>query len=112
MVDTPYCQTARFDSKEKAGEVYFPIQVLIFEAQDDCDLSAYRLKITEGWHVVVLGEQPPETLYLSIEALLTQGTFVNLESIRPDVFAYLQDRRAEAIQIAPWIEVHHDTKEE
>jgi hypothetical protein len=61
---------------------------------------------------VVLGEQPPQILHVRIEAFLTQGTLVNLESTRPDVYAYLQNRRADAIQIAPWIEVHHDIQEE
>jgi hypothetical protein len=39
MNNTPYCLAARFASKEKAGAVYFPIQLIIFEEKDDCDLS-------------------------------------------------------------------------
>lgn len=112
MTDTPYCLTAGFASKAKAGEVYFPLQKLIYEAKEDCDLSAYRIKITEGWHVVVLGETPPDALHVQIEALLTRGILVNLASLNPDVFSYLQARRVQATQLAPWIELHHDTQEE
>ena len=53
---TPYYLAARFASKAKAGQVYTPLQEIVF--QEDCDLSVYRFKITEGWHVVVLEERP------------------------------------------------------
>ena len=107
----PYCQAARFPTKEKAGEVYFLLQTLIFEAKDACDLSAYRFQITEGWHVVVLGEQPTPELHQHIEALLTQGTLVNLQNIRPDVLSHLQNRRVQAARIAPWVEGHYRPSE-
>ena len=108
-MEIPYYQSARFPTEEKAGAVYFPLQQIIFEEQNECDLSAYRFKITEGWHVVVLGEKPPEALHLRIEALLTNGELV---SIRDDVLHYLQQRRAQATQIAPWVEGHYDHSEE
>ncbi len=104
---TPYYQAARFASKAKAGQVYTPLQEIIF--QEDCDLSAYRIRITEGWHVIVLGEKPSDQLHQRIEALLTNGTLVNLRS---DVLAYLQRRRARAEKIAPWVEVHYQHEEE
>jgi hypothetical protein len=104
-VDHPYYQAARFSTKEQAGAVYF------FEAKDDCDLSAYRIHITEGWHVVVVGEQPPEALHVQMEALLTQGTLVSL-STRPDVLEYLHQRRVQATTLAPWVEAHYDHQEE
>ncbi len=107
-----YCQAARFANKKAAGAVYGTLQELIFAAQDDCDLSAYRLHITEGWHVVVVGEKPPDVINLRIEALLTQGTLVNLQSIRPDVVSHLQARRTQATRIAPWVEAHYSTSEE
>ena len=103
----PYYQAARFANKAKAGQVYTPLQQIVFE--EDCDLSAYRLKITEGWHVVVLGERPNDQLHQRIEALLTNGTLVTL---RPDVLAYLQSRRAQATQIGPWVERHLDVPDE
>ena len=103
----PYYLAARFDNKAKAGQVYTPLQQIVFE--EDCDLSVYRFKITEGWHVVVLGERPNDQLHQRIEALLTNGTLVNLRS---DVLAYLQRRRARAEKIAPWVEVHYQHEEE
>ena len=103
----PYYQAARFANKAKAGQVYTPLQAIIY--QERCDLSAYRLKITEGWHVVVVGEKPNDQLHLRIEALLTQGTLVTL---RPDVLDYLQSRRAQATQIGPWVERHLDVPDE
>ena len=108
-MENPYYQAARFDNKAKAGGVYTPLQQMIFEEQEQCDLSAYRIKITEGWHVVVVGERPPESLHLRIETLLSHGTIVTL---RPDVLGYLQARRAQASHIAPWVEVHYDHPEE
>ena len=106
-MENPYYQAARFDTKAKAGGVYTPLQQIVFD--EDCDLSVYRLKITEGWHVVVLGERPNDALSQRIEALLTQGTLVTL---RPDVLGYLQSRRAQATQIAPWVERHLDVPDE
>jgi hypothetical protein len=103
----PYYQAARFANKAKAGQVYTPLQEIVFE--EDCDLSAYRLKITEGRHVVVLGERPNDQLHQRIEALLTHGTLVTL---RPDVLDYLQSRRAQATQIGPWVERHVDVPDE
>ena len=106
-MEIPYYQAARFPTQEKAGEVYFLLQKLIFEAKDKSDLSAYRFRITEGWHVVVLGQQPTAELHQRIEALLTQGTLVNLQNIRPDVLSWLQNRRVQAARIAPWVERHY-----
>ena len=107
-----YCQTARFTSKVAAEAVYLPLQTLVFEEQNKCELSVYRLKITEGWHVVVLGEIPPPVVQEQIEALFTQGTLVNLSNDRPDVVGYLQTRRAQATHLAPWVEGHYHTSEE
>ena len=106
-MENPYYQAARFMNKAKAGQVYTPLQQMVFK--EACDLSVYRLKITEGWHVVVLGERPNNQLRQRIEALLTNGTLVTL---RPDVLAYLQSRRAQATQIAPWVERHLDVPDE
>ncbi len=108
-MEVPYYQAARFATEAQAGAVYFPLQQIIFEEQNECDLSAYRFKIAEGWHVVVLGERPPEALHLRIETLLTTGELV---SIREDVLRYLQQRRAQATQIAPWVEGHYHHSEE
>ncbi len=107
-----YCWAARFAGKQEAGNVYTSLQDMVHEERNRCDLSVYRIKITEGWHVIVLGETPPEPLHLRIEAALTHGTLVNLRSTRPDVISYLSDRRARIAPLAPWIEQHYHTDEE
>ncbi len=106
-----YCWAARFAGKQEAGKVYTSLQEMVHEERNRCDLSVYRIKITEGWHVIVLGETPPEPLHLRIEAALTHGTLVNLRSTRPDVISYLSDRRARIAPLAPWIEQHYHTDE-
>jgi len=112
MAEKLYCQAARFASKKAAGEAYLPIQALIFDERNNCDLSAYRIKLNEGWHVIVLGEQPADAINQRIELLLTKGVLVNLRAIRPDAFLFLLNRRAEANKIAPWVELHRETPEE
>ena len=109
MSANPYYLAARFPNEKKAGAVYFPLQQMIFEARDDCDLSAYRFKLENVWHVVVLGEQPPNELHQRIEAELTNGVLV---SLRKEVLDYLQDRRAEASLLGPWVEGHYKNPEE
>ena len=105
----PYYLAARFPGIAEAGVVYFPLQQMVFEAKDDCDLSVYRVRHEGVWLVVVLGEQPPEELHLRIEAKLTNGVLV---SLRADVVRYLQDRRAHATQLGSWVEGHYDHGEE
>ncbi len=101
-VKPAYCWAARFASKQQAGKVYTSLQDMVYDKRDRCDLSVYCIKITEGWHVIVLGVTPPEPLHLRIEAALTHGTLVNLRSTRPDVISYLSDRRARIAPLAPW----------
>jgi len=101
----PYYLAARFPGKAEAGVVYLPLQEMVFAAKDDCDLSVFRLAVSGVWHVVVLGEKPPEELHLRIEAQLTNGVLV---SLRADVLRYLQDRRVQATQLGPWVEGHYD----
>lgn len=109
-MDTPYYQAARFPNKQIAGTVYFPLQQMIFEAKDECDLSAYRFKHEGVWCVVVLGEKPSSSLHVQIEAKLTSGVLV---SLRDDVLRYLRSRRAQASQLGSWVEGHyHDSEEE
>ena len=107
----PYYRAARFASKDTAGRAYMPLQALVYDEQNVCDLSVFRFRITEGWHVVVLGKKPSNALCIRIEALLAKGTLVTLAS-RPDVLDYLQRRRARAENIAPWVEVHYKHDEE
>jgi hypothetical protein len=100
---------ARFPTKAAAGAIYTPLQQIVYDEQDMCDLSVYRLKLNDVWHVVVLGEKPSDVLYQRIEALLINGTLVTL---RPEALQYLQARRAQATLLAPWVEAHYDTPEE
>ena len=108
-MEAPYYQAARFPTKKKAGEVYFPLQQLLLEEQGECDLSVYRIQLEQQWHVVVLGKRPSETFHLRIEVLLTTGELV---SIREDMLRYLQHRRTQATQLGPWVEGHYDHSEE
>jgi len=101
----PYYLAARFPAKEQAGEAYFPLQKIVFEAKELCDLSVYRLAVSGVWHVVVLGVKPPIELHLRIEAVLTRGVLVNL---RADVLRYLYGRRSDASQLGSWVEGHYD----
>lgn len=103
-MENPYYQAARFTGLDKAGVSYFRLQQMVFEAQDDVDLSVYRLKLADVWHVVVLGEKPPEEFHIRIEAELTNGTLVTL---RDDAIRYLQERRARATLLGPWVERHY-----
>lgn len=84
--EAPYYLAARFPNEKKAGETYFPLQQMIFVAKDECDLSVYRFRLENVWHVVVVGEQPPNELHLRIEAKLTSGTLV---SLKQDALDYL-----------------------
>lgn len=108
-MENPYYQAARFPSAEKAGVAYFPLQQMIFEAQDDCDLSVYRFRHKGTWYVVVIGEKPPDSLHVAIEAQLTNGTLVTPDA---DVLSYLMKRRSKAIQLGPWVEGHYRHEED
>lgn len=59
--------------------------------------------------MVVLGEKPSSSLHVQIEAKLTSGVLVSLSE---DVLAYLQDRRAQATLLGPWVEGHYHHSEE
>jgi len=108
---TPYYLAARFQSEQRAGAVYFPLQQFIFEVKDDCDLSVYRFKdkSTSTWYVVVVGEKPPDSIHVAIEAQLTNGTLTTLDE---EVLTYLVERRGQAIQLGPWVEGHYQHGED
>ena len=103
----PYYQAARFPNKTAAGKAYDPIQAIIFE--EKCDLSAYRFfeQHERKWYMVVIGEQPFPQVHQRIETILyslTRGERVTLDS---DTLAGLLDRRAQQIQLGPWVEHHY-----
>lgn len=103
----PYYQAARFANGKKAGTVYDKLQQLIFI--EDCDLSAYRFKLNNVWHVVVIGQKPTDKIHVEVEAQLTNGTLTTLDK---KLLSYLMDRRGKAIELGPWIEVHYKLPEE
>ena len=104
----PYYQAARFHNKKAAGAVYDVIQDILYQ-NVDCDLSAFRLKQERTFLVIVLGEKPPDSLHIALEALLTNGVLVSLSE---DQLNYLQDRRAEATQLGSWVEAHYTVEGE
>ena len=104
---TPYYQAARYPNKNSAGKAYNPIQAIIFE--EDCDLSVYRFfeQKERKWYVVVLGEEPLPQLHQRLETILfslTRGERVTLDN---ETLAALLLRRAQQIQIGPWVERHY-----
>ena len=101
--EVPYSLAGRFKNKRAAGVVYDAVQELIYN-DVTCDLSAYRIRLKGIWHVIVIGEKPSESLYLAIEAQLSNGTLVTIDA---DVLIYLMDRRGKAIQLGPWVEGHY-----
>src|SRR5712691_9777452 len=98
-----YLQAARFSGERPAGRAYVRIQALLFRAR--ADLSAYRFHLERVWHVAVLGQEPPQTLDRRIRRALASGEPATLPE---EILTLLWERRAQAIQIAPWVEGHHD----
>jgi len=98
-----YYQAARFTGEQPAGDAYFEAQDLIY-GNPDCDLSAYRLQFNHIWHVLVLGDPPPEALKQEIKAILSTGQPTSLPL---DLLNILKIRREIAIKQGPWVERHH-----
>lgn len=98
---SPYYQAARFPSERASGRAYARAQRTIFEA--DCDLSAFRLQLDRRWHVVVLGQIPPEALDRAVRQVLAAGESVSLSE---QVLNLLFERRLRSIKQGPWVERH------
>src|SRR3712207_17101 len=98
----PYLRGARFAGERPAGQAYFQLQDTIYTAEPN-DLSVYRLRLRQEWHVAVLGEPPPPELDERLSAVLAAGEPVTLPA---DVVAALTQRRAQAIRHAPWTDQH------
>ncbi len=97
-----YVRAARFNHERDAGRAYDRSQDLVFRAP--CDLSAYRLQVSQVWHVAIVGETPPEDLNRRIERILSRGEPAAL----PDaVVEALLQRSAEARSRRPWTEGHY-----
>lgn len=99
---TPYYKAARFSGEQPAGKAYFQAQQAIFENEDNA-LSVYRVQLNKIWHVVTLGEPPPQDLEQKLETILSTGESTSIPS---DILKLLQDRRAKATKLGPWVEKH------
>jgi hypothetical protein len=99
----PYYQAARFPGERPAGRVYSQLQAAVF-ARTDCNLSVYRLLLDGLPHVTVLGQPPPADLQRRVTRLLGRGEPATLPAA---VLQVLAERRAAAMQEAPWVERHH-----
>lgn len=100
----PYQRAARFASERPAGESYFAIQRVIYDAPQPTDLSVYRLRLNDLWHVAALGLVPPAPVLHAIEAALAPGEPTELPA---EVWQALAERRAQQIRKGPWTEGHH-----
>jgi hypothetical protein len=101
---TPYRTAARFAGERPAGEAYFAVQQVLYEAPQPTDLSVYRLQLNRLWHVAALGLVPPAPVLQAIEAILATGEPADLP---PVVWDALAQRRAQSITQASWVERHH-----
>ncbi len=97
-----YYLAARFDKPTESVRAYGYAQQAIFF--HDCDLSAYRFRWEQRYHVTVLGTRPPETLDRRLRAILARGEMVALPD---DLLRFLAQRRREANEQAPWVEGHY-----
>ncbi len=104
---TEYTRAVWFPDKMSAGNVYQSLQALILSDENEYGLSAFRLYIDEGWHVVVLGETPGDTFRTQIEGYLQKGKPVDLAATRPDVIRWLKWRREKLANLSPKVEGHY-----
>ena len=100
----PYQRAARFSGERPAGEAYFAVQRVIYDAPQPVDVSSFRLRLNNLWHVAALGVMPPATVLHAIESILSAGEPAELPA---EVWQALHRRRAQATRLGPWIEAHH-----
>jgi hypothetical protein len=99
-----YLRVARFNGESLAGAAYVEAQDAIYNDVAENELSAYRFRLNEVWHVAVYGLPPPEDLGQQLEGILATGEATTL----PDrIIKILRDRREEATRTGPWIEAHY-----
>ena len=97
-----YYRAARFSGEQTAGKAYFQLQELIYGPE--CDISAYRFKIKDAFHVAIVGEHPGETLDRKLQGALGLGKPVSLDD---RTLEFLLRRRAQQSSQGPWVEHHH-----
>ncbi len=97
-----YYRAARFTNESSAETPYLQLQDLVFSV--DSDLSVYRFRLGNVWHVAVVGDQPDESLGRQLQQILSPGKATELE---PETLDLLFQRRAETMIPGGWIERHH-----
>src|SRR5689334_4751920 len=98
-----YYLASHYPHEKPAGRAYMQAQRVIFNAKDQCDLSAYRFQLPQlipGYYVAVLGEPPPEELHQRLLNVLSSGEPTSLPD---EALAFLQQRRRQATQLGPWV---------
>ncbi len=99
---SPYYLAVTFSQERRARQAYDQTQELLFETE--CELSAFCFYVGPTWYVAIVGEAPPPALETQFKHLLRRGESTTLP---PDVIEQLQQRRAQATQIGPWVERHY-----
>lgn len=99
-----YLRVARFSHEQPAGRTYFRIQQALFRTGHDNDVSAFRFRLNQVWHVAVLGDPPPTPLAKRLEALLSAGEPATLPE---QILDSLKQRRAQVQGIGHWVEGHY-----
>ncbi len=97
-----YFSDYTYATSEAALDAYGKAQTTIFQTAND--LSAYRLRHLDAFHVVVLGEKPPKEVGEILSTALSGGMVATLPE---DIRSYLFQRRNEAKKIGPWVEGHY-----
>lgn len=97
-----YYRAARFSGEQTAGRAYFQLQELIYGPE--CDISVYRFKIKDVFHVAIVGEHPSETLDRQLQGALGLGEAISLDERTLD---FLLRRRAQQSSQGSWVEHHH-----
>jgi hypothetical protein len=98
----PYTQAARFAGEQPAAHAYAAAQDAIYTGPPN-DLSVFRFRLNQVWHVAALGLQPPSELAQALTAILAAGEPATLPD---DLWQLLTQRRQQATRLGPWVERH------
>ena len=97
-----YYQAAQFVEEQTSATAYFQAQSML--ADVTYELSTFRFRLDEEWHVAVLGDRPSQDFDQQVEAILATGEPTVLSS---DILILLNQRRLQAAATAPWVEGHY-----
>src|SRR4051812_10844417 len=90
-----YQRAARFFGERPAGRAYSQARNAIF-ADEDCDLSVFRIQFDRDWLVAVLGEPPREALGQQLDRILSRGEPATLSA---DLIQALSERRTQMTKL-------------